>query len=147
MHWSARLLIAGASWALSLALAAQLVGVRMGVPAPGFDPADLKTYRIAEARNVFGPEDPAILFVLEWRFEASDVGPLAIEVYLIPPRGELVRVAYTLEVPPAWIGREIATYAYYHLTPEKVRARSGTWTAYFLANGELKGTARFELRP
>ena len=132
---------------LSLSLAAELVGVQMGVPGAGFRPEDLKTYRIAEARNVFGPGDPAILFVLRWRFEPEDVGPLAIEVYLIPPRGELVRIAYTLEVPPAWVGREIATYAYYRLSPEKVRARRGTWTAYFLANGEQKGTARFELRP
>ncbi len=138
------LLLAGL---LSLSLAAELVGVQMGVPGADFRPGDLRTYRIAEARNVFGPEDPAILFVLNWRFEPEDVGPLAIEVYLVPPGGKLVRVAYTLEVPPAWAGREIATYAYYRLSPEKVRARSGTWTAYFLANGELKGTAGFELRP
>jgi len=144
---SAKLLLVSVAWAFSLTFAAQLVGFEMGVPSPRFDPADLKTYRIAEARNAFGPTDPAILFVLKWRFKPADVGPLAIELYLIPPKGELVRIAYTLKVPSAWVGRTIATYAYYHLTPEKIRARSGTWVVYFLANGELKGTARFELNP
>ncbi len=134
-------------WVFSLTLAAQLVEVRMGVPAPGFDPADLRTYWIGEARNVFDQTDPAVLFVLLWRFSEDDVGPLAIELYLLPPKGELVRIGYTLEVKPAWVGRTIATYAYYHLTPAKVRAKSGTWTVYFLANGELEGTARFELIP
>jgi len=141
----------GLVWALLLVLssafAAELVGLEIGPPAPGFDPGDLKTYHLAEKRQVFGPEDPAVLFVLRWRFEKEDVGPLPIELYLIPPKGELVRIAYTLEVPPAWVGRTIATYAYFRLTPEKVRLFAGRWTVYILANGELKGTGFFELRP
>ncbi len=133
--------------ALSLAMAAELVGVEIGAPAPGFDPKDLATYRIGEAKRVFGPGDPAVLFVLTWRFQAEDVGPLPIELYLIPPRGALVRIAYGLEVRPAWVGRTIRTFAYLHLTPARIRAQAGTWTVYVLANGELRGTARFELRP
>ena len=138
-------------WLLSLALlpafAAQLAGVEVGVPAPGFDPADLKTYRIAEARDVFYSSDPAVLFKVRWKFGKEDVGPLPLELYLIRPDGGLEHAGYVLEVKPAWVGRAIPTYFYFRLTPAKVRAFPGTWTAYLLANGELKGTATIELRP
>jgi len=131
---------------LPLALAAELLGVELGVPAPGFDPADLKTYRIAEARDVFYSSDPAVLFRVRWKFEGEDVGPLPLELYLIRPDGGLEHAGYVLEVKPAWVGRAIPTYFYFRLTPAKVRAFPGTWTAYLLANGELKGIVRFTLR-
>ncbi len=137
-------------WTLFLlllpAFAARLAGVEVGVPAPGFDPADLKTYRIAEARDVFYPSDPAVLFKVRWKFEKEDVGPLPLELYLIRPDGGLERAGYVLEVKPAWVGRVIPTYFYFRLTPAKVRAFPGTWIAYLLANGELKGIVRFTLR-
>ncbi len=136
-------------WLLPLALlpvfAARLAGVEVGVPAPGFDPADLKTYRIAEARDVFYPSDPAVLFKVRWKFEKEDVGPLSLELYLIRPDGGLEHAGYVLEVKPAWVGRAIPTYFYFRLTPAKVRAFPGTWIAYLLANGELKGIVRFTL--
>ena len=132
---------------LPLALAAKLLGVELGVPASGFNPADLKTYRIAEARDVFYPSNPAVLFKVRWKFEKEDVGPLPLELYLICPDGGLERAGYVLEVKPAWVGREIPTYFYFRLTPAKVRAFPGTWIAYLLANGELKGTATIELHP
>ncbi len=138
------------AWLLFLALlpafAARLAGVEIGVPAPGFDPADLKTYRIAEARDVFYPSDPAVLFKVRWEFGKKDVGPLPLELYLIRPDGGLERAGYVLEVKPAWVGRVIPTYFYFRLTPAKVRAFPGTWIAYLLANGELKGIVRFTLR-
>ena len=128
------------------AFAARLASVEVGVPAPGFDPADLKTYRLAEARDVFYPSDPAVLFKIRWKFEKEDVGPLPLELYLIRPDGGLEHAGYVLEVKPAWVGRAIPTYFYFRLTPAKVRAFPGTWTAYLLANGELKGIVRFTLR-
>ena len=138
------------AWLLSLTLlpafAARLAGVEIGVPAPGFDPADLKTYRIAEARDVFYPSDPTVLFRVRWKFEKEDVGPLPLELYLIRPDGGLERAGYVLTVKPAWAGRVIPTYFYFRLTPAKVRAFRGTWIAYLLANGELKGIVRFTLR-
>ena len=147
MNRGAKGLLLGTALVFSFAFAAELVGLELGPPAPGFDPSDLKTYRLAEKRRVFGPGDRAVLFVLRWRFEEEDVGPLPIELYLIPPKGTLVRIGYTLNVPPAWVGRTISTYAYLRLTPERVRLYAGRWTVYVLANGELKGTGLFELRP
>lgn len=129
------------------AFASRLVHVELGVPGTGFDPADLKTYRLTEVRRVFYPDDPAVLFRLRWRIEKEDVGPLPLELYLIRPDGGLERAGYVLTVKPVWVGRVISTYFYFRLTPGKVRAFPGTWMAYLLANGELKGTATFVLRP
>ncbi|WP_456446771.1 hypothetical protein [Oceanithermus sp.] len=133
--------------ALGLAFAAQLERVEMGPPAPGFDPADLHTYKIARPAHVFHAADGAIVFVTHWRFEPGDAGEEAFEMYLIPPRGEVERAGYSFDVPKSWEGRVKPTFWHFKLNPTKARVQAGEWTVYFLFNGELKGQVNFRLEP
>ena len=129
------------------ALAAELVRVEMGTPAPGFDPADLHTYKIAQPASVFHGGDGAIIFVTYWRFDAADVGEHAFEMYLLPPRGEVERAGYSFAVPAGWVGKVKPTFWHFRLNPTKARQQAGKWTVYFLFNGYLKGQTGFELAP
>ena len=132
---------------LAMAWAAQLERVEMGAPIPGFDPADLHTYKIARPTRVFEAGDGAIVFVTYWRFEPGDAGEQTFEMYLIPPRGEVERAGYTFRVPTAWEGRVKPTFWHFRLNPTKAGQQAGEWTVYFLYNGELGGQARFRLEP
>ncbi|WP_457637118.1 hypothetical protein [Oceanithermus sp.] len=130
-----------------LAAAADLVRVEMGPAAPGFDPADLHTYKIARQTREFHAGDGAIVFVTYWRFEPADVGAQTFEMYLIPPRGEVEQAGYTFAVPASWAGKVKPTFWHFKLNPTKARQQAGKWTVYFLFNGQLKGEAAFSLSP
>ena len=133
--------------ALALGWAAELARVEMGTPVPGFDPADLHTYKIARPARVFRAADGAIVFVSYWSFEPGDAGERAFEMYLIPPRGEVERAGYTFNVPAGWVGRVKPTFWHFRLTPARARSQAGEWTVYFLFNGVLKGQTTFVLEP
>jgi len=143
MRWIGTALV----FALGLGWAARLERVEMGPPAPGFDPADLHTYKIARPAHVFHAADGAIVFVTYWRFEDGDAGEEAFEMYLIPPRGEVERAGYSFDVPKSWEGRVKPTFWHFKLNPTKARTQAGEWTVYFLFNGELKGQLTFRLEP
>jgi hypothetical protein len=132
---------------LTAATAAELVRVEVGVPGPGFNPADLHTYKIARETRLFHGDDREIVFVTYWRFSAADVGPQAFEMYLLPPRGEVERAGYSFSVPASWAGKVKPTFWHFNLNPTKARQQAGKWTVYFLFNGELKGKTSFELSP
>ncbi len=132
---------------LGSAQAASLAKVRMGLPQPGFNPSDLRTYRIAKATQTFNGDAGAVVFITSWRFFEDDAGERAFEMYLISPRDTVERAGYTLTVGKSWAGKVIPTFWYFRITPEKARIFEGTWTVYFLFNGELMGTTSFRLRP
>lgn len=130
-----------------LAGAADLVKVEMGVAIPGFDPADLHTYKIARQTQEFHGDDGAIVFVTYWRFDQGDAGEQSFEMYLIPPRGEVERAGYSFAVPAVWAGKVKPTFWHFKLNPTKASQQAGEWTVYFLFNGELKGETYFTLSP